>query len=89
MKLTSKLDLRLIVMALLGGLLTANAADPAYWSWAPTPPMGWNSWDAFGSSVKEASVLANADYMDRNLKSHGWNLVTIDIQWYEPTAQAD
>lgn len=51
--------------------------------------MGWNSWDAFGSSVKEAQVLANADYMDQHLKSHGWNLVTIDIQWYQPTAQKD
>ena len=27
--------------------------------------------------------------MEKNLKSHGWNLVTIDIQWYEPTAQRD
>ncbi len=53
--------------------------------------MGWNSWDAFGSSVKEDSVLANAEYMDKNL-NHNWNLIhrwPIDIQWYEPTAQAD
>ena len=51
--------------------------------------MGWNSWDAFGSSVKEEQVLANADYMEKNLKSHGWNLITIDIQWYEPNSQKD
>jgi alpha-galactosidase len=89
MKLTTELNAKLILIGLMGGLLTAKAGDPAFWSWAPTPPMGWNSWDAFGSSVKEASVLANADYMDKNLKSHGWNLVTIDIQWYEPTAQRD
>jgi hypothetical protein len=31
-------------------------------------------------------VLANADYMAQNLKAHGWNLITIDIQWYEPLA---
>jgi hypothetical protein len=83
----------------LGLTLAVTAAEPAapaasgaalpFYQWAPTPPMGWNSWDAFGSSVKEEQVLANADYMDKNLKSHGWNLITIDIQWYEPTAQKD
>src|SRR5208337_4985481 len=67
----------------------ASAAAPKFYEWALTPPMGWNSWDAFGSSVKEEQVLANADYMDKYLKSHGWNLITIDIQWYEPTAQKD
>jgi hypothetical protein len=48
--------------------------------------MGWNSWDCYGAGVWEADVLANADYMEKNLKSHGWNLITIDIQWYEPLA---
>ncbi|MGA2544357.1 MAG: glycoside hydrolase family 27 protein [Verrucomicrobiota bacterium] len=86
MKLTIKLDVKLIVMGLLAGLLTANAADPAYWSWAPTPPMGWNSWDCYGAGVWQSNVIANADYMARNLKSHGWNVITIDIQWYEPLA---
>jgi hypothetical protein len=89
MKSKIKLGVKLFAIGLLGALLTANAAHPAYWSWSPTPPMGWNSWDAFGSSVKEEQVLANADYVDKNLKSHGWNLVTIDIQWYEPSAVAD
>jgi hypothetical protein len=65
------------------------APEPKFYRWAMTPPMGWNSWDAFGSSVKEEQVLANADYMEKNLKSHGWDLITIDIQWYEPTAQKD
>jgi len=67
----------------------ANAPDHKFYDFAPTPPMGWNSWDAFGSSVKEADVVANVDYIDKNLKSHGWTLVTIDIQWYQPTAQKD
>jgi carbohydrate-selective porin OprB len=33
---------------------------------APTPPMGWNSWDSFGTGVTEAEVKANADYMAKN-----------------------
>jgi alpha-galactosidase len=73
--------------ALAGSLVfTARAADPAYWSWAQTPPMGWNSWDCYGAGVWQTDALANADYMAANLKSHGWNLITIDIQWYEPLA---
>jgi len=78
--------LKLIVIGFMSALLTANAADPAFWAWAPTPPMGWNSWDCFGAGVWETNVVANADYMAKNLKSHGWNLITIDIQWYEPLA---
>lgn len=67
---------------------TAQSPSRGFLQWAPTPPMGWNSWDCYGAGVWEADVLANADYMEKNLKSHGWNLITIDIQWYEPLAHA-
>jgi alpha-galactosidase len=50
---------------------------------APTPPMGWNSWDSFGTTVTEAEVRANADYMAKNLKNHGWQYIVVDIQWSE------
>lgn len=53
---------------------------------ALTPPMGWNSWDCFGSSVTEAELLANAEYMAKNLKEYGWEYVCCDIQWSQPTA---
>jgi len=49
-----------------------------------TPPMGWNSWDCYGTSVTEAQVRANADYMALHLKRHGWHYVVVDIQWSEP-----
>src|SRR5215468_8085937 len=50
---------------------------------APTPPMGWNSWDCYGTTVTEAEVKANADYMAKHLASHGWHYVVVDIQWSE------
>ena len=56
-------------------------------SLAPTPPMGWNSWDAYGPTVTEAEVKSNADYMSRYLASSGWQYIVVDIQWYEPNAQ--
>lgn len=61
----------------------ARAADPP----APTPPMGWNSWDSYGTTVREAQVKANADAMARDLAKYGWKYIVVDIQWYEPNAQ--
>jgi hypothetical protein len=29
-----------------------------FYNFAPTPPMGWNSYDAFGDTVTEGEVLA-------------------------------
>jgi alpha-galactosidase len=55
---------------------------PSYQEWAATPPMGWNSWDAYGTAVREEDVKANADYMAKNLAQHGWQYVVVDIQWY-------
>jgi alpha-galactosidase len=80
------LNLKLTLGGLLSAWLSASAGEPAYWSWAKTPPMGWNSWDCYGAGVWESNVLANADYMARYLKPHGWDIITIDIQWYEPLA---
>lgn len=53
---------------------------------APTPPMGWNSWDCYGASVNEQQIRGNAAYMARHLKPFGWCYIVCDIQWYEPTA---
>jgi alpha-galactosidase len=65
----------------------ARAEPPAFWSWAMRPPMGWNSWDSFGTAVTEAQTKAQADYMSAHLRAHGWEYVVVDIQWYEPNAK--
>jgi hypothetical protein len=59
---------------------------PAFWEWARTPPMGWNSWDSFGTAVTEAEVKAQANYMSEHLLAHGFEYLVVDIQWYEPNA---
>jgi hypothetical protein len=71
---------------LLDGSHPVGAADPDYWAWTPTPVMGWNSWDGFATTVTEAQTRAQADVMQAKLASHGWKLITVDIQWYEPNA---
>ena len=50
--------------------------------YAVTPPMGWNSYDYYDTSVNEAQVKANADYMAKNLKQYGWEYIVVDIEWY-------
>ncbi|AYM01614.1 glycoside hydrolase family 27 protein [Levilactobacillus yiduensis] len=57
-------------------------------SFAAVPPKGWNSWDSYGASVREPEVKRNADYLSQHLKQFGWEYVTVDIQWYEPTADS-
>jgi len=59
-------------------------SDPEllFHKWAPTPPMGWNSWDCYGPTVVEDEVKANADYMSEKLMKFGWEYVIVDIRWY-------
>ena len=64
----------------------AGAGQPAYWAWAAKPPMGWNSWDAFATTVTETQIKAQTDYMAGRLARYGWQYVVVDIQWYEPNA---
>ena len=50
--------------------------------WLKKPPMGWNSYDYYNTSVTEADIKANADYMAKHLKGFGWEYVVVDIAWY-------
>ena len=64
----------------LAAILAANRSA------ASRPPMGWNSWDSYGTAVREEQVKANADAMARELLQYGWQYIVVDIQWYEPNA---
>ncbi len=49
---------------------------------AKTPPMGWNSWNAFRGQVSDQLVRQTADAMARNgMKDAGYQYVTIDDTW--------
>lgn len=45
-------------------------------------PMGWNSYDYYDTTVNEAQVKANADFMAAHLKEAGWEYIVVDIEWY-------
>ena len=63
------------------------SASPKHWQYAPTPPLGWNSWDIFGTSITEEQTRAQADAMAEMLLPAGYDVLTVDIQWYQPTAE--
>jgi len=79
-----KLLLTLIAPLLINLSAAAQDTDVAtFRTWAMTPPMGWNSWDCYYSSVTEKEVMQNAQYLvDNDLVRHGWEYVVIDIRWY-------
>lgn len=70
------------MLLLLFGAITVTAEAQTFRSWAPTPPMGWNSWDCYGPTVTEDEVKANANYMAQHLKQYGWEYVVVDIRWF-------
>lgn len=49
---------------------------------ALTPPMGWNSYDYYDTTVTEEQIQANARYMAEHLKEFGWEYIVVDIEWY-------
>jgi alpha-galactosidase len=50
---------------------------------APTPPMGWNSWNKYGCNITEKIVRDTADAMAANgMKAAGYEYVVIDDCWH-------
>lgn len=55
---------------------------------APRPPMGWNSWNSFATTITEAQARETAAIMRARLLPFGYDVFTVDIQWYEPEASS-
>jgi len=67
------------------GAWTAFAAGQAQ-----TPPMGWSSWNAFGTDVTEAKVLDSASVIvDSGLKAKGYRYINIDDGWWLKRRRTD
>lgn len=68
------------------GNLPADSVNvvQAFRLWAPSPPMGWNSYNCYGAAVTESEVKANAKYMAEKLKEFGWKYIVVDFCWSYP-----
>src|ERR1043165_5343495 len=58
---------------------------------AATPPMGWNSWDGYGTTINEQQFKANAKWMADHLHAFGWEYAVIDMEWFvtNPTPEGN
>lgn len=56
---------------------------------ALTPPMGWNSYDYYDTTVTEEDIRENAQVMAEKLKQHGYEYIVVDIQWSDAQAGTD
>jgi hypothetical protein len=49
---------------------------------APTPPMGWNSWNAFEAKIDEAKIKSTADIMvTSGMRDAGYTYLVLDDGW--------
>jgi alpha-galactosidase len=58
---------------------------------AARPPMGWNSWDGYGTTINEEQFKANTKWMADNLKASGWEYAVLDMEWFvtNPTPEGN
>jgi len=72
---------RALFFPALLALFAWTAASAQLQNPAPTPPMGWNSWDAYGLTIDEADYKANTNVL-AGIKQLGWSYSVIDEGWY-------
>jgi alpha-galactosidase len=72
-----------IGFAMVGWLgVAASGAPQKSGVLAATPPMGWNSWDAYGLTITEAQFRANVEVLAKRLKPAGYEYAVIDEGWF-------
>jgi alpha-galactosidase len=71
---------RFLLLLVCAPIAASTAATAPSMILAPTPPMGWNSWNSFAPAVRENEVKANADGMSAKLAKFGWQYVVVDIE---------
>ena len=84
------------VLTVKGGLAAQGQSAPQLAAisapgLAATPPMGWNSWDGYGTTIKESEFKANAEWLARNLRPYGWEYAVVDMEWFvtNPTPEGN
>jgi alpha-galactosidase len=69
---------------------TEAAADHPLGDLAPTPPMGWNSWNTFGCDINEQLIRDTADIIvESGMRDAGYEYVNIDDCWMAPERDAE
>ncbi len=67
--------------------LTCNSPKPqlpVWKTWADTPPMGWNSYDAYHAAVTESQFKQIVDTLAKKYLPYGYEYAVVDFCWYNP-----
>ncbi|WP_461642633.1 glycoside hydrolase family 27 protein [Labilibaculum euxinus] len=68
----------LLIMIVFSICVNAQKAE----NLALTPPMGWNSWNTFGTDINEQLVMQTADaFVELGLKEAGYEYIVLDDGW--------
>jgi alpha-galactosidase len=79
------------MLLIIASTHTLHAGEKELTQLAVVPPMGWNSYNAYGATINEAEFKANAEWLAAHLKPFGWQYVVIDVEWYvlDPTPEGN
>ena len=72
---------RLVFLAAMLVVTTVSSSHLRAQNLAPSPPLGWNSWDAYGLTINETDYRANSIVL-AGLRQFGWEYSVIDEGWY-------
>src|SRR5271170_3210656 len=68
--------------AIVCGLVMAAGGKARGQDLAPTPPMGWNSWNTFQTRIDQQLIESTADAMIANgMRDAGYVYVNLDDGW--------
>ncbi len=74
-----------IIFIIAAILASVNAKSQKSPNLALTPPMGWNSWNTFGTDINEKLVKEIADaFVKYGLKDAGYEYIVLDDGWMAP-----
>jgi hypothetical protein len=70
------------ILAFLAVAVTGSPARQDMSVIVQTPPMGWNSWDAWGYTINESQFRDSVTWFHNNLQRFSWQYVVIDEGWF-------
>src|SRR5205085_2097764 len=77
----TNINMKKIVLLLLLAINVKSFAQK-FDNLAPTPPMGWNSWNTFQTNISEELVKGIADSMvSSGMKDAGYTYLVLDDGW--------
>ena len=75
--------MRRIVLAAVAVVSSLAVNAQKFENMAPTPPMGWNSWNYFACNVDEKMIREVADIMaESGMQDAGYEYINIDDCWH-------